>query len=254
MALTFVQYDDYKGSSGLTVANNTALNTTSANLIVVCVTYWDTTGTVSSIADTAGNTYVKAIAHKKVNTNYSAEIWYAEDITGNANNITTVTFDESCGYPWISVSEYSGASDSYSLDDTSSATTGGTTHEAGNTTASTADSVIVAAINMSLGKTITVGAGYTALDTRTSYDAGEYKILTSTGDVNASFTTSLTDAGVVVSAIFKATGEAPGGTNTQVNIGDVWKEVDSIQINIGDVWKDVSAVQVNIGDAWKDVF
>lgn len=45
-----------------------------------------------------------------------------------------------------------------------------------------------------------------------------------------------------------------GGTNMQINIGDSWKDVDSIQINIGDAWKDVDSVQVNIGDAWKDVF
>ena len=29
------------------------------------------------------------------------------------------------------------------------------------------------------------------------------------------------------------------GTNTQINIGDVWKDVEGIQINIGDDWKEV---------------
>lgn len=40
----------------------------------------------------------------------------------------------------------------------------------------------------------------------------------------------------------------------QINIGDAWKDVDSLKINIGDAWKDVSKVQINIGDVWKDVF
>ena len=48
--------------------------------------------------------------------------------------------------------------------------------------------------------------------------------------------------------------EAAGGTNMQVNIGDVWKEVPAAKINIGDVWKDVAGAQVNIGDAWKTIF
>lgn len=47
---------------------------------------------------------------------------------------------------------------------------------------------------------------------------------------------------------------AAAGTNMEINIGDTWKDVDSIKINIGDTWKDVTKVQINIGDAWKDVF
>ncbi len=44
------------------------------------------------------------------------------------------------------------------------------------------------------------------------------------------------------------------GTNMQINIGDIWKDVDAMKTNIGDDWKDVVAVKQNIGDAWKDVF
>jgi len=43
-------------------------------------------------------------------------------------------------------------------------------------------------------------------------------------------------------------------TNTQVNIGDSWKDASKIQINIGDSWKDVTKVQVNVGDSWKTIF
>ena len=37
----------------------------------------------------------------------------------------------------------------------------------------------------------------------------------------------------------------------QINIGDSWKEADSIKINISDAWKEVSEIQINIGDTWK---
>jgi len=38
------------------------------------------------------------------------------------------------------------------------------------------------------------------------------------------------------------------GTNTQINIGDSWKEISAMQINIGDTWKEVAGAQINIGD------
>ena len=47
---------------------------------------------------------------------------------------------------------------------------------------------------------------------------------------------------------------APAGTNMQINIGDVWKDVEAMQINIGDSWKAVEGVQINIGDAWKVIY
>jgi len=46
----------------------------------------------------------------------------------------------------------------------------------------------------------------------------------------------------------------PVGTNMKVNIGDSFKDVDSLKINIGGVWKDVVSIKQNIGDVWKDVF
>lgn len=47
---------------------------------------------------------------------------------------------------------------------------------------------------------------------------------------------------------------AVAGTNTQINIGDTWKEISAMQINIGDVWKEVTSAQINIGDTWKSIF
>ena len=44
------------------------------------------------------------------------------------------------------------------------------------------------------------------------------------------------------------------GTNMKINIGDVFKDVDSMKINIGDVFKDVTEVKQNIGDSWKTIF
>lgn len=43
-------------------------------------------------------------------------------------------------------------------------------------------------------------------------------------------------------------------TNMQINIGDVWKEVDALKINIGDVWKEVASAKIQVNDLWKEVF
>ena len=60
--------------------------------------------------------------------------------------------------------------------------------------------------------------------------------------------------GASAPAILTVTYTALSGTNMQINIGDVWKDVTDIKINIGDTWKTVTKVQINIGDTWKDVF
>lgn len=44
------------------------------------------------------------------------------------------------------------------------------------------------------------------------------------------------------------------GTNTQINIGDSWRDINAMKINIGDVWKDVEGAQINIGDTWKTIY
>lgn len=49
-------------------------------------------------------------------------------------------------------------------------------------------------------------------------------------------------------------GTPAAGTNTQINIADVFKSVESMQINIGDTWKPVVGAQINIGDTWKTIF
>jgi hypothetical protein len=49
-------------------------------------------------------------------------------------------------------------------------------------------------------------------------------------------------------------GLTAAGTNMQLNIGDVWKEVADAKLNIGDVWKDVVSIKINVGDVWKDVY
>ena len=259
MAIAFVQYDDYYNSvTGGTIANDTALNTTTGNFIVAIIGTYASNGVVSKVEDTAGNTYVKAVGEFRAGTSTERqEIWYAENITGNAANVTTATFTASTTR-YISVAEFSGVATSSSLDDTSyAAMVTQTTHSSGNATSSAAGGLIIGGLNLVDSENVTKGAGFTDLssDITLIYEYAEYMILGAAGDYDADCTTGTTSSSIMACVIFKA-GEAASGatTNCQINIGDAWKTISGsnvIKVNVGDAWKGVAAMKVNVGDSWK---
>ena len=249
MAIAFVQYDDqHLLSEGSTIANNTALNTTSGNFIAVIICTWDITSNdsvVTGVADTASNTYIKALGvYRTGTTNERAEIWYAENITGNASNITTATFTRATSDRYISVAEFSGVATSSSLDDTASqANSSVTAHSSSNATASVADTLIVGGGSHSTSENFTVGSGFSTLtsDMTNEFNFAEYKILAGAADYALTYTTNISNSSIVGGAIFKPIA------------GQAWKAAAGAQINIGDAWKTISAMQINIGDAWKAI-
>ena len=46
----------------------------------------------------------------------------------------------------------------------------------------------------------------------------------------------------------------PGPENVDINIADVWRDVELMYINIGDTWRGVVEVKINIGDVWRTVY
>jgi len=48
--------------------------------------------------------------------------------------------------------------------------------------------------------------------------------------------------------------EPVGPENVDINVGDVWKDVEEIKINVGDVWRTVTEIHINVGDVWKSVY
>jgi hypothetical protein len=92
MAIAYVNGNN-ASASGTTIVFP-ATGATSGNCIVVAVAANDATAanrTVSSISDTAGNSYA-ILGSSYTNGNNRLEIWAAFNITGNASNIVTVTF------------------------------------------------------------------------------------------------------------------------------------------------------------------
>src|SRR5687767_4435010 len=78
---------------------------TGGNLIVVLVRC-GSNGLVSSITDTAGNTYVEAIS--STGQDPKIFIYYAKNISGHASNVVTVNFSPSAEFSWAYAIQYSG--------------------------------------------------------------------------------------------------------------------------------------------------
>ncbi len=209
--ITFIQYDDYYETGYVSsISNDIALSTTTGNFIAVVIGgRYGTSGSaeVTDVTDTAGNTYVKAIgAWRTAPTVERSEIWYAENIIGNANNVVTVSFTGSCDSRFISVSEYSGVATSDSLLDTSSQyTTAQTSHSSGVATSTSTGDLIIGGYNADGSRDMTIGAGFIALSSDLTYVSrcAEYDILGAAGDYDADFTSSTSTHAIVTAAIFR---------------------------------------------------
>ncbi len=83
---------------------------TAGNLNVVVVGWNDTTATVTSVIDTKGNVYTRAVGPTTYPTRLSQSIYYAKNIVAAAANanVVTVRFSTAAVYADIRVVEYAG--------------------------------------------------------------------------------------------------------------------------------------------------
>lgn len=183
MAIAFVQRMAPNGATAAPASSvvTTAASTTTGNLLVVGIGR-SQLANVSSVVDTAGNTWIQAINNSAYTTNRT-DIWYAYNITGNAANIVTVTFALATVYAHVACYEFSGFSTTDPLDATVANVTGsGTSISTGTVSVAGSEDVIVAKI-VADSNGMAAGSGYTLTDfavsgDATKYFADEYKIVT----------------------------------------------------------------------------
>lgn len=165
MAIAYVsgQVNTPDSSSGTSISSP-ALNVTSGRLIVVAVYGYDPTFsglTVTGISDTAGNTYHQAASYAS-DPALCQDIWYAYNVTGNANNVVSVTFNRACVYKICAQHQYSGARTTSPLDTSNNGTNGsGTSMSTGATTSNYDNSMMLAFYTISAIPTFTAGSGFT---------------------------------------------------------------------------------------------
>jgi IPT/TIG domain len=161
---------------------------TAGDLNVVVVGWKDTTSTVQSVKDSAGNNYSLAIGPTS-GTGLRQSIYYAANIVGGGNTVT-VQFSQAAQFPDIRILEYRGVS---AVDKTAGASGSSKTASSGAATTTTASELIFGAATVVTAVT-KAGSGFTTrIITSPDGDIAEDKVVTKTGSNSA--TATLTSSG-----------------------------------------------------------
>ena len=215
-APTFVQQNSATPQSPTaTVAVAFTTAQTAGDLNVVVVGWNDTTATVQSVKDSAGNTYSLAIGPTS-GTALRQSIYYAPNILAGANTVT-VTFSQAAAYPDIRILEYRGVN---AVDVTAGAVGSSTAASSGAATTTVASELVFGA-DIVQTTTASAGSGFTSrVITAQDGDIAEDKVVTATGSNSA--TATLGSAGPWVMQMvtfFALSGPAPTVTSVSPNSG-----------------------------------
>ena len=186
--ITYVQSnsaDPQSSPTSVAVKFNAAQN--AGDLNVAVVGWNDGATTVSSVTDSSGNTYVRAVGPTIVSGALSQSIYYARNILAAAAGANTVTVQFSTGavFPDIRILEYSGADLASPVDVTAAATGSGGTSSSGSATTTNPMDLIFGA-NTVTGATRGPGTGFTQrVLTSPDSDIAEDRTVTTTGKYSA---------------------------------------------------------------------
>ena len=117
------------------------------DLNVVVIGWNDTAAQITSVADSAGNTYYLAAGPTLLSGAASQAIYYASNIASSRRgNTVTVTFSSAAKFPDLRIVEYSGVDANNPLDGSAAAAnTGGMTASSGAVGTTNAEDLLVAA-------------------------------------------------------------------------------------------------------------
>ena len=157
------------------------------DLNVVVVGWNDSAAAVTSVTDSKGNTYTRAVGPTAVSGVLSQSIYYAKDIASAAAgaNIVTVNFSPAAAYPDIRILEYTGADPNNPVDVTAASSGNSASSSSGAVTTTNATDLIFGA-NMVTTGTSGPGTGFTSrLLTLPDGDIAEDKMVTTAGSYTA---------------------------------------------------------------------
>ena len=188
---------------------------TAGDLNIVVVGWNDTTSTVQTVKDSAGNNYVRAIG-PTAGTGLQQSIYYASNIVGGSNTVT-VTFSAAAAFPDVRILEYRGVT---TLDVTAGASGNSASASSGAATTTVANELIFGA-NIVGTLTAAAGTGFTSrIITSPNGDLAEDKIVTAAGSNSATATLTASGPWVMQMATFAAvTGPVPTVSSVSPNTG-----------------------------------
>ena len=175
---------------------------------IIAVGWNDATSTITSVTDSAGNTYQLAAPVRR-GTALSQAIYYARNIKAAAAGANTVTAQFSSAVPYadVRIAEYSGLDALNPFDAASSNSGTGTTAISGNVTTTSASELLVGA-GMTSGTFTGSSAGFTTrIITPIDADIVNDRLVTSVGTYSAGATQSGSNNWVMQVATFRAAGQ-----------------------------------------------
>ena len=187
---------------------------TAGNLNIVAVGWNDSTAAVTSVTDSKGNVYTRAVGPTVLAGWLSQSIYYAKNIAAAAANANAVTvqFNVPAQYADVRVLEYSGLDTANPIDVTAAATGTSATSSTPAVATTNANDLIFGA-NMVYTSTVGPGAGFAIrMTTSPNGDIGEDRVVTTTGSYNASATLSSSGPWVMQMAAFRAAAAVPDTT------------------------------------------
>jgi hypothetical protein len=171
---------------------------TAGDLNIVVVGWNDTTSTVTSVKDSAGNTYSLAIGPTST-TGLQQSIYYAANIVGGSNTVT-VTFNQAAAFPDVRILEYRGVT---TLDAKAGAVGSSTAASSGSATTTSANELIFGA-NTVFTSNAAAGTGFTSrIITSPDGDIAEDEVVTTAGSNSATATLSSAGPWVMQMVTFK---------------------------------------------------
>src|SRR5262250_1353542 len=192
--LSFVQINSATPqSSAATVSVPYTSAQFAGDLNVVVVGWNDATAQVSSVTDTRGNPYVRAVGPTVRSGSATQSIYYAANIAaaGANSNTVTVTFSTAASFPDIRIAEYRGVATANPVDVTAAATGSSTLSDSGSVATTNANDLLVGA-NLLQKHTTGAGTSYTSRVITSDGDILEDSIVTATGGYSATAPTSST--------------------------------------------------------------
>lgn len=186
-------------------------NVVAGNALFALVTFANGTAEVTTLTDSQGNTWARAVQRGGVSA-FSAEIWYARAVASAA---CTLTFDYNQTITaQVCVAEIDGFSGGIVVDQTNSNydNGGSTTLSHGEITTTQDTSVTLATARIDSGFTLSSrGDSFSAL-TNQSRSVNSYKATTSTETHDCELTFATAELGALAIANFYDTGGGGGGS------------------------------------------
>jgi RHS repeat-associated protein len=222
----FIQGNWKSGASGTTstIAFPIIQNARDLNVVVVS---WLGTNSVTSVTDSAGNTYALAVG-PTAGSSETQSIYYAKDILEAGENVVSVVFASAPSGANLRVAEYSGLDLNSPLDVTAAAIGTGSaqneTASSGNATTTNANDLVVGASAVTGMGTQGPGTGYTnrVITTNNGGNILEDRIVTSTGSYAGTASLGCDDPWVMQMVAFKEAPNQAPNVNAGPNQSITW--------------------------------